>query len=76
VIDSVPADDSNSAGHKLDKFEEEIKKFEGIHKTITPMEPEMLFQGWYKVDIRPMKQALNVWSRSGPMLYQNICLMM
>jgi dynein heavy chain len=44
----------------LDKFEVEIKKFEGIHRTIMSMEPEVVFNGWFRVDIKPLKQALNV----------------
>ncbi|KAJ3191413.1 hypothetical protein HK101_007802 [Irineochytrium annulatum] len=45
---------------QLEKFEGEIRKFEGIHKTIMAIDPEVVFQSWFKVDARPMKQSLNV----------------
>jgi dynein heavy chain len=44
----------------LEKFEAEIRKFEAIHKTIMAMEPDVNFNGWFRIDIRPLKQALNV----------------
>jgi dynein heavy chain len=46
--------------NEIDKFESEIKKFENIHKSIMALEPEVVFNGWYRVDIRPLKQSLNV----------------
>ena len=45
---------------QLEKFEAEIRKFESIHKTIMALDPEVIFNGWFRVDIRPLKQALNV----------------
>ncbi|KAJ3364693.1 hypothetical protein GGF32_001332 [Allomyces javanicus] len=45
---------------QLEKFEAEIKKFEGIHKKIMSLDPDVLFSGWFKVDVRPLKQALNL----------------
>ncbi|KAJ3096963.1 hypothetical protein HDU97_005410 [Phlyctochytrium planicorne] len=45
---------------QLEKFENEIRKFEGIHKTIMAIEPEIVFQSWFRVDARPLKQSLNV----------------
>ncbi|KAJ3220317.1 hypothetical protein HK099_004389 [Clydaea vesicula] len=45
---------------QLEKFEGEIKKFEGIHKTVMAIDPEVIFQSWFKVDARPLKQSLNV----------------
>ncbi|TPX33478.1 hypothetical protein SmJEL517_g03633 [Synchytrium microbalum] len=57
-----PASDSGEGDQslKLEKFEVEIRKFEGIHKTVMAIEPEVLFQGWFRVDARPLKQALNL----------------
>ncbi|KAI8853660.1 dynein heavy chain and region D6 of dynein motor-domain-containing protein [Chytridium lagenaria] len=45
---------------QLEKFENEIRKFEGIHKTIMAIDPEIIFQSWFRVDARPLKQSLNV----------------
>ncbi|KAJ3090810.1 hypothetical protein HK102_002597 [Quaeritorhiza haematococci] len=45
---------------QLEKFENEIRKFEGIHKTVMNIDPEIIFEGWFRVDARPLKQALNV----------------
>ncbi|KAJ1334726.1 hypothetical protein BSLG_007881 [Batrachochytrium salamandrivorans] len=45
---------------QLEKFETEIRKFEGIHKIVMAIDPEVIFQGWFRVDSRPLKQALNV----------------
>ncbi|KXS10801.1 hypothetical protein M427DRAFT_103173 [Gonapodya prolifera JEL478] len=45
---------------QLDKYEVEIKKFETIHKTIMALDPEIVFQGWFKVDVKPLKQSLNM----------------
>ncbi|KAJ3365528.1 hypothetical protein HDU91_002183, partial [Kappamyces sp. JEL0680] len=45
---------------QLEKFEAEIRKFESIHKTIMALEPEVVFNGWFRIDVRPLKQALNV----------------
>ncbi|KAJ3312837.1 hypothetical protein HDV04_002647 [Boothiomyces sp. JEL0838] len=45
---------------QLEKFESEIRKFEAIHKTIMAFDPEVIFNGWFRVDVRPLKQALNV----------------
>lgn len=53
---------------QLEKFESEIRKFEGIHKTVMAVDPDVLFQAWFKVDARPLKQSLNLvvkkWSYS------------
>ncbi|KAI8900476.1 dynein heavy chain and region D6 of dynein motor-domain-containing protein [Globomyces pollinis-pini] len=45
---------------QLEKFETEIRKFEGIHKTVMALDAEVIFNGWFRVDVRPLKQALNV----------------
>ncbi|TPX70381.1 hypothetical protein SpCBS45565_g01824 [Spizellomyces sp. 'palustris'] len=45
---------------KLEKFENEIRKFESLHKQVMGIEPEVIFQGWFRIDARPLKQALNV----------------
>ncbi|KAI8812367.1 dynein heavy chain and region D6 of dynein motor-domain-containing protein [Cladochytrium replicatum] len=45
---------------QLEKFENEIRKFEGIHKTVMNIETDVVFQGWYRVDAKPLKQALNI----------------
>lgn len=45
---------------QLEKFESEIRKFEGIHKNIMGIDPEVVFEGWFKVDGRPLKQSLNM----------------
>ena len=45
---------------QLEKFEIEIRKFENIHKTIMALDTEVVFNGWFRVDLRPLKQALNV----------------
>ena len=45
---------------QLEKFEAEIRKFETIHKTIMALDAEVVFNGWFRVDLRPLKQALNV----------------
>ncbi|KAI9189963.1 hypothetical protein H9P43_001396 [Blastocladiella emersonii ATCC 22665] len=45
---------------QLEKFDSEIKKFEGIHKKIMALDPDVGFSGWFKVDVRPLKQALNL----------------
>ncbi|KAJ3158178.1 hypothetical protein HDU86_003133 [Geranomyces michiganensis] len=66
-----PAGDEESAGNeeavaasepinKLEKFENEIRRFEAYHKQIMAIEPEVIFQGWFRVDPKPLKQALNV----------------
>jgi dynein heavy chain len=57
-IDAPPAEQLSSV--QLEKFEIEIRRFEGIHKTIMALEPEIVFNGWFRVDARPLKQALNV----------------
>jgi dynein heavy chain, axonemal len=44
----------------LEKFESEIRKFEAIHKVIMNLEAEVVFNGWLKIDGRPLKQSLNV----------------
>jgi dynein heavy chain len=44
----------------LEKFETEIRKFEAIHKTIMGLEAEVVFNGWLKIDGKPLKQSLNV----------------
>ncbi|KAI8587105.1 dynein heavy chain and region D6 of dynein motor-domain-containing protein [Geranomyces variabilis] len=46
--------------NKLEKFENEIRRFEAYHKQIMAIEPEVIFQGWFRVDPKPLKQALNV----------------
>ncbi|KAJ3051836.1 hypothetical protein HK097_007152 [Rhizophlyctis rosea] len=61
--DGNPIPEDESAGSTtlhLDKFESEIRKFEAIHKTIMAIEPEVVFRNWFRVDARPLKQALNV----------------
>lgn len=45
---------------QLEKFESEIRKFEGIHKTVMAVDPDVHFQNWFKVDSRPIKQSLNL----------------
>ncbi|KAJ3249578.1 hypothetical protein HDU78_000105 [Chytriomyces hyalinus] len=45
---------------QLEKFENEIKKFESIHKTVMAIDPEIIFQNWFRIDAKPLKQALNV----------------
>ena len=45
---------------QLDKFETEIRKFESIHKTVMGLETDVIFNGWFRIDARPLKQALNV----------------
>jgi dynein heavy chain len=45
---------------RLEKFEGEIRKFEGIHKTIMALDPEVIIQGWFRIDARPLKQSLNM----------------
>nr|KAJ3421855.1 hypothetical protein HK105_002054 [Polyrhizophydium stewartii] len=45
---------------QLEKFETEIRKFEGIHKTVMALDPEVIFEGWFRIDARPLKQSLNV----------------
>ncbi|KAI9142914.1 dynein heavy chain and region D6 of dynein motor-domain-containing protein [Paraphysoderma sedebokerense] len=45
---------------QLEKFEAEIKKFEATHKKIMSLDPDVVFSGWLKVDVRPLKQSLNV----------------
>jgi dynein heavy chain len=45
---------------QLEKFEAEIRKFEAIHKKIMALEPDVSFSGWLRVDVRPLKQALNL----------------
>ncbi|KAI9209879.1 dynein heavy chain and region D6 of dynein motor-domain-containing protein, partial [Polychytrium aggregatum] len=54
------AEDAQYQPIQLERFEAEIRKFEGIHKTIMAIDPEIIFQSWFKVDARPMKQSLNV----------------
>ncbi|KAJ3023806.1 hypothetical protein HKX48_000940 [Thoreauomyces humboldtii] len=46
--------------NKLEKFENEIRKFEALHKQIMGIEPEVIFLGWFRVDAKPLKQTLNV----------------
>jgi dynein heavy chain len=63
---------ARKAGEKapipLEKFEHEIRKFENIHKTVMALESEVNFSGWLRVDLKPLKQGLNVvikkWSYS------------
>ncbi|KAI9221923.1 dynein heavy chain and region D6 of dynein motor-domain-containing protein [Blastocladiella britannica] len=45
---------------QLEKFDLEIKKFESIHKKVMALEPDVVFSGWFKVDVRPLKQSLNL----------------
>ncbi|KAJ3128700.1 hypothetical protein HK098_003691 [Nowakowskiella sp. JEL0407] len=45
---------------QLEKFETEIRKFEGIHKSVMNIDTEVIFQGWFRIDVKPLKQALNV----------------
>ncbi|KAL7754360.1 hypothetical protein RI367_000341 [Sorochytrium milnesiophthora] len=45
---------------QLEKFEAEIRKFEGIHKKVMSFDPDVVFSGWFRVDVRPLKQSLNV----------------
>ena len=45
---------------QLEKFEAEIRKFEGIHKTIMAIDPDVILQGWFRIDAKPLKQSLNV----------------
>ncbi|KAJ3180788.1 hypothetical protein HDU85_003867 [Gaertneriomyces sp. JEL0708] len=45
---------------KLEKFESEIRKFEMLHKQVMAIDPEVIFQGWFRIDAKPLKQALNV----------------
>ncbi|KAI9353687.1 dynein heavy chain and region D6 of dynein motor-domain-containing protein [Obelidium mucronatum] len=45
---------------QLEKFENEIRKFEGIHKTVMALDPEIIFESWFRVDAKPLKQSLNV----------------
>lgn len=52
----------------LEKFESEIKKFESIHRAVMSLDSEVAFSGWLRVDLKPLKQGLNVvikkWSYS------------
>ncbi|OAJ37788.1 hypothetical protein BDEG_21780 [Batrachochytrium dendrobatidis JEL423] len=57
--DASPADDGEQP-IQLENFEAEIRKFEAIHKAVMGIEPEVIFQYWFRVDVRPLKQALNV----------------
>ena len=52
--------DASDQPIQLEKFELEIRKFESIHKTVMALEPEVIFEGWFRVDVKPLKQALNV----------------
>ncbi|ORY39399.1 hypothetical protein BCR33DRAFT_720231 [Rhizoclosmatium globosum] len=45
---------------QLEKFENEIRKFEGIHKTIMALDPEVIVESWFRIDAKPLKQSLNV----------------
>ena len=45
---------------RLEKFEGEIRKFESIHKTIMAIDPDVIIQGWFKIDAKPLKQSLNL----------------
>jgi dynein heavy chain len=45
---------------QLEKFEAEIRKFESIHKTVMSLDPEVVFDTWFRIDVRPLKQALNL----------------
>ncbi|KAJ1551294.1 hypothetical protein HK096_001712 [Nowakowskiella sp. JEL0078] len=66
LTNGKPADEENSEPQQtdhsaqLEKFETEIRKFESIHKTVMNMEIEVLFQAWFRVDAKPLKQSLNV----------------
>ncbi|RKP21352.1 hypothetical protein ROZALSC1DRAFT_27237, partial [Rozella allomycis CSF55] len=44
----------------LDQFEQQIKKYEDIHKTVMSLEGDVTFYGWFKIDAKPLKQALNL----------------
>lgn len=67
LSDEKAANTENSEVHAeerkpipLEKFEGEIRKFESIHKNIMALESEVSFDGWLRVDIKPLKQSLNV----------------
>lgn len=53
-------DEEYHAPIHLDKFEVEIRKFEGIHKTIMAIDPDVVVDAWFRIDARPLKQSLNV----------------
>lgn len=42
----------------LEKFDHEIRKFDLIQKTINALEGEVYFNGWLKVDEKPLKVSL------------------
>lgn len=44
---------------QLDRFETQIRQFETIHKTIMGFDNEIPFDGWLKVDIKPLKQVFS-----------------
>eukprot|EP00842_Homolaphlyctis_polyrhiza_P004027 jgi/Hompol1/4625/HPOL_003762-RA len=58
--EASPSTEEDQSPVQLEKFEAEIRKFEGIHKTVMAIDPEIIFQGWFRVDARPLKQSLNV----------------
>ncbi|RKO98183.1 hypothetical protein CXG81DRAFT_17063 [Caulochytrium protostelioides] len=62
------ADATAGGALPLDRFEQQIRKFESIHKTIMAMDPDVLINGWFRIDAKPLKQSLNVvvkkWSFS------------
>jgi dynein heavy chain len=58
--DGEVVESTESQPIQLEKFESEIRKFEGIHKTVMAVDPDVLFHHWFKVDARPIKQSLNL----------------
>jgi dynein heavy chain len=51
----------------LEKFENQIRKFETIHKSIMGIDPENIFCGWLRVDVKPLKQVKYIhWMKMQP----------
>lgn len=43
---------------KMEMFREQIDKFENVYNQVERIETKQIFNGWFKVDIKPFKQAL------------------
>lgn len=52
--------DQSLISSKLEKYETEIKRFDNIHKQLMSLDTEVILQGWFKIDARPVKQSLNL----------------
>jgi dynein heavy chain len=54
------AENDFAAPLHLEQFEQQIRKYEEIHKNVMNLEGEVVFYGWFRVDAMPLKQSLNM----------------